>query len=125
MPTPTPTPIEPRRVSRLERKLCPAPSRNLLTPPLTSRGAFCASPICPTLRSTGSADMKQFFGAKSAKSSSPSTHWIVANRKIEGAVSMPVAGKTCRPMEATTIELTGHPFAPSTQRSAGTDERLG
>ena len=34
-------------------------------------------------------------------------HWIVANHKIEGAVSVSGAGKHCRPMDATTIELRG------------------
>ena len=63
-------------------------------PPLTSRVAFCASPICPTSRSTGSAAMKQSFGAKPARSCLPSMHWIAANHKIEGAVSVSVAGKT-------------------------------
>jgi hypothetical protein len=60
--------------------------------------------------------MKPSFGAKSAKSCLPSTPWIAASRKIEGAVSMPVAGKHCRPTDGTTTELAGPPFAPSTQR---------
>jgi hypothetical protein len=51
--------------------------------------------------------MKPSFGAKSAKSCLPSTHWIVANHKIEGAVSASVAGANCRLMQATTIELRG------------------
>src|ERR1700730_3465797 len=51
--------------------------------------------------------MKRSFSAKSAKSCLPSTHWIVANHKIEGAVSVSVAGKNCRPMDATTIERHG------------------
>jgi hypothetical protein len=54
--------------------------------------------------------MKLSFGAKSAKSCLPSTHWIVANHKTGGAVSVPVAGKNCRPMDATTIELHGPPI---------------
>jgi hypothetical protein len=51
--------------------------------------------------------MKQPFGAKSAKSCLPSTHWIGANRKIEGAVSEAVAGKSCRSMDTATIERRG------------------
>jgi hypothetical protein len=31
--------------------------------------------------------------------------WIVANHKNEGAVSVSIAGNTCRRMDATTIEL--------------------
>ena len=73
------TPTEHRTASQPERKPCPVPGRNLLIPPPTSRVAFCASPIYPALRSTGSAGMKQSYGAKSAKSCSPS---------MEGAVLM-------------------------------------
>ena len=56
--------------------------------------AFCASPICPAIRSTGLAGMKQFFGARLARSCLLSMHWIVANHKIEGAASVSVAGNT-------------------------------
>src|ERR1700686_2401273 len=100
-----PTPIEHRTASQPERKPCPAPARNLLIPPPTSRVAFCASPICPTSRSTGSVGMKRYFGAKSAKSCLPSRHWIGENHKTEGAVYMSVARKHCRPMDPTTIEM--------------------
>jgi len=31
-------------------------------------------------------------------------HWIAVNHKRDGAVSVSVAGKTCRPMDAMTIE---------------------
>jgi hypothetical protein len=54
--------------------------------------------------------MKRSFGAKSAKSCLLSTHWIVANHKIEGAVSVSVANETCRPVDATTIEPRGPPI---------------
>jgi hypothetical protein len=37
-------------------------------------------------------------------------HWIVANHKREGAVSVSVAGKTCRSTDATTIELPDPPI---------------
>jgi hypothetical protein len=53
--------------------------------------------------------MKPFFGAKPAKSCLPSTHWIAVNHKTEDAVSMPVAGKTYRPMDGTNTELAGQP----------------
>ena len=76
-----------------------------LIPPPTSRVAFCVWPICPTTRSTDLAGMKQSFGARPARSCLLSMHWIVANHKIEGAVSVSAAGKTCRPTEAMTIEL--------------------
>ena len=79
-------------------------------PPLTSRVAFCVSPICPTSRSIASVDTKQPCGAKSARSCLLSMPWIVANHKREGAVSVSVAGKTCRPMDATTIELSDQPI---------------
>jgi Transposase DDE domain len=102
-----PPPIDHRPASHPERKLCPAPARNLSTPPPTSRVAFCASPICPATRSTGSAGTKQSFGPKSAKSCLPSTHWIAASHKTEGAVSVTVAGEICQPTDATTIELRG------------------
>ena len=45
------TPIQHRTASQTERKPCPAPCRNLSDlpsiRPLTSRVAFCVSPICP------------------------------------------------------------------------------
>ena len=71
----------------------PALGQNPLISPPTSRVAFCASPICPAIRSTGLAGMKQFFGARLARSCLLSMHWIVANHKIEGAASVSVAGK--------------------------------
>ena len=37
---------------------------------------------------------------QAGQSCSLSMHWIVANHKIEGAVSVSVTGKTCRPMDA-------------------------
>ena len=66
-------------------------------PPLSSRVAFCVSPICLTTRSTASADMKQPFGAKPARSCLHLMPWIAANHGIEGAVSVSAAGKNCRP----------------------------
>jgi hypothetical protein len=54
--------------------------------------------------------MKRSFGAKSAKSCLPSTHWIVANHKIEGAVSVSVADENRPPTDATTIELRDRPI---------------
>ena len=94
------TAIRHRTASRTERKPCPAPRRNRRNlpsiPPLSSRVAFCVSPICPTTRSTASADMKQPFGAKSARSFLRLMPWIAANHGIEGAVSVSAAGKNCR-----------------------------
>ncbi len=49
--------------------------------------------------------MKQSFGVRPARSCLLSMHWIVANHKKEGAVSGSAAGKTRRPVDATTIEL--------------------
>ena len=54
--------------------------------------------------------MKQSFGARPARSCLLSMHWIVANHKKEGAVSVSAAGKTCRPMDATIIELPDPPI---------------
>ena len=64
-------------------------------PPPSSRVAFCDSPICPTTRSTASADMKQPFGAKPARSFLLLMSWIAANHGIEGAVSVSAADKNC------------------------------
>jgi len=50
------------------------------------------------------AGMKQSFGARPARSCLLSMHWIVANHKREGAVSIPIVGKTCWPTDATIIE---------------------
>ena len=76
--------------SRTKRKPCRAPCRNLSNlpsiPPLSSRVAFCVSPICPITRSIASADMKQPFGAKPARSFLRLMPWIAANRGIENAV---------------------------------------
>ena len=64
-----------------EQKPCPTLGRNPSIPPLTSRVAFCASPIFPTTRSTASADTKQPCGAKPARSCLRSMPWIAANHK--------------------------------------------
>ena len=88
-----------RPASQTERKPGAALSQNLLIPPPNSRVAFCVWPICPATRSTGLAGMKQSFGARPARSCLLSMHWIVANHKREAAVSVSVAGKTCRPTE--------------------------
>ena len=37
-------------------------------------------------------------------------HWIVASHKREGAGSVAVVGKTCRPTDATTIKLPDRPI---------------
>ena len=102
---PKPTPIEHRTASQTDRKTGPALGQNPLIPPPTSHIAFCVWPICPATRSTGLAGMKQSFGARPAKSCLLSMHWIAASHKTEGAVSVSVAGKTCRPIDGTTIEL--------------------
>ncbi len=54
--------------------------------------------------------MKQSFDARLAKSSLLSMHWIVANHKREGAVAVSVANKTCRPLDAATIDLPDRPI---------------
>ena len=64
------------------------PSKRLCIPPANSRFAFCDLPICPTTRSTASADMKQPFGAKPGRSFLPLMPWIAVNRGIEGAASV-------------------------------------
>jgi hypothetical protein len=65
---PVSTAIPLRLTPRTEQNLSLAPCRNRSNlppiPPLSSRAAFCVSPICPTTRSTASADMKQPFGGK-------------------------------------------------------------
>ena len=101
--------IRHRTPSPTKQKQCPVQGPVLLNlppiPPLTSRVAFCVSPICPTSRSIASADTKQPCGAKPAKSCSRSMHWIVVSHRREGAVSVSVAGKTYRQMDTTTIDL--------------------
>ena len=76
-----------------EQKPRPAPGRKPSIPsiPPISRVAFCASPICPTTRSTASADTKQPFGAKPARSCLRSMPWIAANHR-RGAASASAAG---------------------------------
>ncbi len=95
--------------SRTKRKPCRAPRRNLSNlpsiRPLSSRGAFCVSPICPITRSIASADMKRPFGAKSARSCLRLMPWIAANRRTEIAHSASAAGKTCRPTSAMSNEF--------------------
>ena len=80
-----------RRLAALPagRKPCMAPHRETpgrsSVPPLSSRVAFCASPICLTSRSIALADMKQPFGAKRARSCLRSMPWIDANHTKECA----------------------------------------
>ena len=57
----------------------PAQLCDPLIPPPTSHVAFCVWPICPAIRSTGLAGMKQSFCARPARSCLLSMHWIVAN----------------------------------------------
>ena len=52
-----------------------------------------------------------------------SMHWIAANHKKEGAVSVSVGGKTCRPMAATTLSCRTQPSTRSMQSSAAAGER--
>ena len=94
--------------SRMKRKPCPAPCRNLSNLsflPLSSRAASCVSPICPTTRSTASADMKQPFGAKSARSCSRLMLWIAANHRTEGLVSGSATYTSCRPTSAMSVDF--------------------
>ena len=79
------------------------PSKLLSILPLSSRVAFCVSPICPTTRSTASADMKQPFGAKPARSCLHLMPWIAANHGIEGAVYALAIGRDCQSTNALTI----------------------
>ena len=63
------TTVRRHTTSRTKRKPGQAACRMLSDlPTLSSRGAFCVLPICPTTRSTALAAMKQSFGARSAKS---------------------------------------------------------
>ena len=66
--------------------------------------------ICVASRLSDLAGMKRSSGARPARFCLPSMHWIVANHKIEGAVSGSVADKTCRPIDATIIELPDPPI---------------
>ena len=56
--------------------------------PLSSRVAFCVSPICPISRSTASAAMKQHFGARLGRSYFPLMPWIAANHRKEDVASV-------------------------------------
>jgi hypothetical protein len=104
----------PNRSTRSKHRTASPPKQNLCTvprwtsiPPPSSRAASCGSPICRAARTTGSAGTKPFFGARSANSCLPSTHWIAANRKIEGAVSVRMTREGCR-SDMTTIERRSH-----------------
>ena len=94
------TTIRHRTASQTVRKPCPAPARNPSIPPpilpLISRVVFCVSPICPTMRSTASADTKLPSGAKLGRSCLLSMRWIAANHRTEGDVSVSAAGENCR-----------------------------
>ena len=91
------------------RKPCPAPRREppdrSSVPPLSSRVAFCVSPICLTSRSIALADMKQPFGGKRARSCLRSMLWIVANHMKEGAVFMLAGGKNHHLSTATNVDV--------------------
>ena len=102
-----PTPIEHRTASQTEQKPGPAQGQNPFMPLTSSHVAFCAWPTCPATRSTGLAGMRQSFGARPARFCLLSMHWIAANHKRGAAVSVSMAGKTCRLMDATTFDLAG------------------
>ena len=105
------TAIRRRSAPQTVRKPCPAPARNPSIPPpilpLISRVVFCVSPICPTMRSTASADTKQPFGAKPGRSCLLSMPWIAANHRTEGDVSVSAAGENCRTARSVDFRGTG------------------
>ena len=123
-----PTPIEHRTAPQTEQTPGPALDRNPLIPPPSSHVAFCVWPICPTTRSTGSADMRQPFGAKPAGPCLLLMFWIAADHRIEGPVSGLAAATDCRPTRATTIELPAPNHANSAPqpyiRSIGEDRTM-
>ena len=90
------TQIQHRTAARAKQPPSGNPSKRRSIPPPSSRVAFCDSPICPTTRSTASADMKEPFGAKPARSFLLLMPWVAANHGIEGAVSVSAVGKNCR-----------------------------
>ena len=51
--------------------------------PSTSHVASCVWPICPAIRSTDLAGIKQPGGGKPARSCLLSTHWVVANQRLK------------------------------------------
>jgi hypothetical protein len=100
------TRIHHRKAGRMKLKMYATPSGNpAKLAPLSSRVAFCFSPICPTAPSTASADMKQPFGAKRARSSLLSTSWIDANHGIDGAVYVSAISKNCGSTIPTSVNL--------------------
>jgi hypothetical protein len=92
------TPIQHCTVARTILKTFTAPTRTpsrlLSILPLSSRVAFCVSPIWATTRSIASAGTKPPFGAKPARSFLLLKPWIAANHGIEGAVSVSTADKS-------------------------------
>ena len=88
-----------RLTSQTARNPSPAPCQNLnlpQIPPLSWRVAFYVSLICPTTRSTASADMKQPFGAKPDRSYLLLRLWIAASHRIERVVSVSAAGESSK-----------------------------
>ena len=81
------TTLASRTASQTRKTLCRAQHRDLSIRLPTLRVVSCALPICQATRSTGSAVMKPSFGARPARSCSPSTHWNVANRRKDEAGS--------------------------------------
>ena len=69
--------------------------------------------------------MKQSFGARPARSCLLSMHWIVANHKREGAVSVSVVGNNCRPTGATTIEPPDPPIYAIDAESGRNERAIG
>ena len=71
----------------------------------TSHVAFCVWPICPTYPLDRLSRYEAILWRQAGQILFALDAWIVANHKIEGAVSASAAGNTCRPTDATTIEL--------------------
>ena len=57
-----------------------SPSKQLCISPANSHVAFCNSPICPTTRSTASADMKQPLGVRPGRFCLHLISWVAANQ---------------------------------------------
>ena len=81
-----------------------------------TRCASCAWPICPAVHSIGLAGMKPFFGARPGRSYLLSMHWIAANHKKGGTISMSASGKKLRLMKVKMAEA-----LETQQRVSGTD----
>ena len=101
---PLPTLIDRSTASQTERKPSHSSGPKSVDPATDLARCFLRLANLPSYPLDRLSRYEAILWRRPARSCLLSMHWIVANHKIEAAVSGSVADKTCRPIDATIIE---------------------